>query len=44
MPRDIFGIQERGSSARTEIVAGVTTFTTMAYIIVVNPAILSFAG
>jgi AGZA family xanthine/uracil permease-like MFS transporter len=44
MPRDIFRVQERGSSARTEIVAGVTTFTTMAYIIVVNPAILSFAG
>jgi AGZA family xanthine/uracil permease-like MFS transporter len=29
---------------RTEILAGVTTFTTMAYIIVVNPAILAFAG
>jgi len=31
-------------SIRTEIVAGITTFVTMAYIIVVNPAILSFAG
>ena len=29
---------------RTEIVAGVTTFFTMAYIVVVNPAILSTAG
>jgi adenine/guanine/hypoxanthine permease len=44
MARDIFRIQERGSSPRTEILAGLTTFTTMAYIIVVNPAILSFAG
>jgi len=44
MPRDPFRVHERGSSVRTEIVAGITTFTTMAYIIVVNPAILSFAG
>jgi AGZA family xanthine/uracil permease-like MFS transporter len=44
MSRDLFHLQERGSNARTEILAGVTTFTTMAYIIVVNPAILSFAG
>ena len=44
MPRDLFRVHERGSSVRTEIVAGITTFTTMAYIIVVNPAILSFAG
>ena len=33
-----------GSSLRTEILGGVTTFVSMAYIIVVNPAILSFAG
>jgi len=44
MARDIFHIRERGSSPRTEVLAGLTTFTTMAYIIVVNPAILSFAG
>ena len=44
MPRDPFRVHERGSSVRTEIVGGITTFTTMAYIIVVNPAILSFAG
>ena len=41
---DFFRIQERGTTARTEILGGLTTFTTMAYIIVVNPAILSFAG
>jgi AGZA family xanthine/uracil permease-like MFS transporter len=39
-----FKIQERGTSVRTEILGGATTFITMAYIIVVNPAILSFAG
>jgi AGZA family xanthine/uracil permease-like MFS transporter len=32
------------SSTRTEILGGATTFVSMAYIIVVNPAILSFAG
>src|SRR4029079_17109351 len=44
MARDFFQVQARGSSARTEVLGGLTTFTTMAYIIVVNPAILSFAG
>lgn len=39
-----FAITERGSSVRTEFLGGATTFMTMAYIIVVNPAILSFAG
>ena len=40
----MFHIDERGSSVRAEVVGGVTTFVSMAYIIVVNPAILSFAG
>lgn len=40
----IFKIEERGSSVRTEVIAGVTTFLAMAYIIFVNPAILSMAG
>ncbi|HEX8170536.1 MAG TPA: NCS2 family permease [Thermoanaerobaculia bacterium] len=40
----MFPIRARGSSVRLEIVGGVTTFVSMAYIIVVNPAILSFAG
>lgn len=39
-----FGIDERGSTVRTEIVAGVTTFMTMAYILFVNPSILGAAG
>jgi adenine/guanine/hypoxanthine permease len=40
----MFQIRERGSSVRAEVVGGITTFVSMAYIIVVNPAILSFAG
>ena len=40
----MFQIRERGSTIRTEIIGGATTFVTMAYIIVVNPAILKFAG
>lgn len=43
MPR-FFQWKEAGSSVRTEILGGVTTFITMAYIIVVNPAILTAAG
>src|ERR1041385_2125387 len=35
-----FAIRERGTSVRIEILGGATTFATMAYIIVVNPAIL----
>ena len=35
-----FRITERGSDTRTEVIAGVTTFMTMAYILFVNPAIL----
>jgi adenine/guanine/hypoxanthine permease len=37
-----FGISERGSSVRTEVVAGITTWLTMAYILFLNPAILGF--
>jgi AGZA family xanthine/uracil permease-like MFS transporter len=37
-------VERRETTARTEVVAGVTTFLTMAYIIFVNPAILSEAG
>ena len=39
-----FKISERGSSVRIEIVAGITTWLTMAYILFVNPAILGFVG
>jgi adenine/guanine/hypoxanthine permease len=40
----MFHVQERGSNLRTEILAGATTFLTMAYIVFVNPNILSEAG
>lgn len=39
-----FGIRRAGSTLGTEIVAGVTTFMTMAYILFVNPNILAAAG
>lgn len=39
-----FDLPGRGSTVRREVWAGVTTFMVMAYIIFVNPAILSFAG
>src|SRR3954451_13318362 len=39
-----FQIRERGSTVRTELLGGVVTFLTMAYIVFVNPAILSSAG
>ena len=40
----MFKLSERNTTVRTEILGGATTFVTMAYIIIVNPAILSFAG
>mgnify|MGYP002624520574 CR=1 FL=1 len=40
----LFKVRESGSSFGTEILAGVTTFVTMSYIIFVNPNILSAAG
>ena len=39
-----FKLKEHGTNVRTEIIAGITTFFTMAYIIFVNPSILSETG
>ena len=39
-----FKLKELGTNIRTELIAGLTTFMTMAYILAVNPAILSGAG
>ena len=39
-----FKLKERGTNVKTEIIAGVTTFATMAYILAVNPGILSASG
>jgi adenine/guanine/hypoxanthine permease len=44
MLEKLFGLKAHGTNVRTEALAGATTFLTMAYIIVVNPAILSEAG
>lgn len=39
-----FGLTAQGTSVRTEVLAGFTTFLTMAYIVIVNPTILGQAG
>ena len=40
----VFHLKENHTDARTEIIAGITTFMTMAYILIVNPSILSATG
>jgi AGZA family xanthine/uracil permease-like MFS transporter len=40
----VFGLKSHGTNVRTELLAGLTTFLTMAYIIFVNPSILADAG
>lgn len=44
MLEKLFKLSENGTNVRTEVIAGMTTFLTMAYIIFVNPAILSETG
>ncbi|HOO92734.1 MAG TPA: NCS2 family permease, partial [Opitutales bacterium] len=44
MIEKLFKLRENGSTIRTEVLAGFTTFLTMAYILAVNPDILSAAG
>ena len=44
MLEKIFKLKENNTSVKTEVVAGVTTFMTMAYILAVNPSILSASG
>ena len=39
-----FGLSGAGTTVRTEIIAGITTFLTMAYIVFVQPAVLGAAG
>ena len=41
---NFFEISKNNTNVRTEMVAGITTFMTMAYILIVNPSILSAAG
>ena len=40
----VFKLSERKTNVKTEVMAGITTFMTMAYILAVNPSILSAAG
>lgn len=40
----VFRLKEHGTNAKTEIMAGITTFMTMSYILAVNPGILADAG
>lgn len=44
MLEKVFKLKQNGTTVRAEIVAGVTTFMTMAYILAVNPSILGDAG
>lgn len=44
MLEKLFHLQEKGTTVRTEIIAGITTFLSMAYILGLNPIILSSTG
>lgn len=44
LPERLFKLSEHNARVRTEVLAGVTTFVTMAYIIFVNPQIMAAAG
>lgn len=44
MLEKLFKLQKNGTDAKTEILAGITTFMTMAYILAVNPSILAETG
>lgn len=44
MLEKFFSLKEKGTTVKTEIIAGITTFFTMVYIVFVNPSILGVAG
>lgn len=44
MLENYFKLKEHNTTVKTEVIAGITTFMTMAYILIVNPSILSAAG
>ncbi len=44
MIEKLFKLNENNTTMKTEILAGITTFMTMAYILAVNPSMLSAAG
>ena len=41
---NFFKLKEHGTDVKTEVIAGLTTFMTMAYILAVNPSILGATG
>ena len=44
MIEKLFKLKENNTDIRTEVIGGITTFMTMAYILAVNPSMLSAAG
>ncbi len=42
--KDFFKLKEHGTTTKTEVLAGITTFLSMAYILAVNPSMLAAAG
>jgi permease yieG len=44
MLEKLFALKEKGSNVKIEVIAGITTFFTMVYIVFVNPSILGIAG
>lgn len=44
MFQKLFHLKENGTDVKTEVIGGITTFMAMAYILAVNPSILSQSG
>ena len=44
MLEKMFKLRQNGTDVKTEVLAGITTFMTMAYILAVNPSIMAEAG
>ena len=44
MLEKLFHLKEKNTNVKTEVIAGLTTFMTMAYILAVNPSILGVSG
>ena len=44
MLEKLFKLKENNTTVKTEVIGGITTFMTMAYILAVNPTMLSAAG
>ena len=44
MLEKMFKLKENNTTAKTEVIAGITTFMTMAYILAVNPSVLGATG